>query len=199
MITLEENYIDIFQIPHLHPRHADVEEGTERPLVTLNHTGHSHCTTLICNDCSWHTPNSLGINSRHFDIIGSKDTETCTIGHYTVVPLGNSKQYRLPKWLPLLQESTHLPSTSWFESRAYTSAWTAPNELLFFWEQDAALMASVLKMRTTSGLPTETVVGSMWSFREGSENNYAVCPFAGRVVTYSDAGYFEIRVMDYLA
>jgi hypothetical protein len=144
-------------------------------------------------------PNSTGFNSRHFDVIGSMDNDTCTVGHYTLVPLQNSKQSRLPRWLPLLQENSHLTSTSWLASRAYTSAWTAPDELLFFWEQDDVLMASVLRMQTISGLPTETVVGPMWAFLESTESaGYSICPFAGRVVIYSDMGYPEIRVMDYL-
>jgi hypothetical protein len=73
-----------------------------------------------------------------------------------------------------------------------------PDQLLFFWEQDAALMGSVLMMPTTPSVPAEKVVGSIWSFREGIETNYAVCPFAGRVVIY-DSAYTEIRVMDYVA
>ena len=198
IITLEENYIDIFQIPQLRAAPAKTVGETERPLITLNHPGRAHCKTFTSSDCSWHTPHSAELNSRHFDIIGSTDDDTCTIGHYTMVPLHNSEHNRLPRWLPLLLESTHLPEMNWLSSTSYSSAWTAPDELLMFWEQDDMLMAGVLMMPPQSNIQIEPVVGSIWPFRaESSQFGYEICPFAGRTVIYSEEES-EIRVMDYL-
>jgi hypothetical protein len=50
------------------------------------------------------------------------------------------------------------------DSCAYMSAWTAPNEMLLFWVQGAALMAGVLIM-TTSGSSAQNAQGLIWKFR----------------------------------
>jgi hypothetical protein len=199
MITVEDNHIDIFQMPHLHPCRVDEQVETDRPLVTLNHACQNEWTTLISRDCSWHTPDPMSphLMARRFDLISKMDDGACIIGHYVIEPLGKSKQNRLPRWLPLLFESTHLPFANYNNSKSHSSAWTEPDEFLFFWVQDGRLMASVTKMPTMPGVPAEVVGGSMSLFREGITNP-SVCPYSGRVVMY-DGIYSEIRVMDYVA
>ena len=129
-------------MPHLRPCQVDVDLETDRPLVALNYAYQNQWTTLTSQDCSWHTPNPMGphLMARRFDLI-SKDDDTCVIGHYVIELLGKSKQNRLPKWLPLLFESTHLPFANYYNSRSH-SAWTEPDEL-FFWEQGAKLIWQV--------------------------------------------------------
>jgi hypothetical protein len=161
--------------------------------------------SMMVSQIGWPPSVSSKAHPFHFDVLWGQDDVTTTLDHHVLHPIDNDASEGLPSCFPLfVGETPNIPS-SYEDSRYQRVEWLSPDDMLYIWTTDFAIMVMLSTLPASTDLPNKQTSGIMW--RSGSDSDSGpdaeFCPFSGRACVMDRQSWefsagAEIRVMDYL-